>query len=101
MTKEQFIDIMNELLEIFKDEEELRTAFQKFDPDFNDISFSRYSNLLLKTLTIAMGDTSDWISYWLYELDWGKLYKKGCVKDKGKDIKLKTLGDLYNIIKVK
>ena len=44
-------------------------------------------------------DRNDWINYWLWELDMGKSYKKGGVILDGKDVPLKTIEDLYNIIK--
>ena len=41
-------------------------------------------------------DTEECISYWVYDLDWGKDYKPGCVRNAdGSDINLETMQDLY------
>lgn len=99
LNKNCFVKIIETLVEIKKDEDNLNKAFRKFEPDFNYICFGRYESLIVKTLETAMEDTSEWISYWLYELDCGMTWKKGCITDKeGKDIKLKTPEDLYDIL---
>jgi len=99
MKKEQFIEIMKELISIRKDEKNLNEAFKKFEPDFNYICFGRYETLLVKILQIAMKDKSDWIGYWLYECDCGENKLVNSVKDKdGKKIPIKKLSDLYNCI---
>ena len=44
-------------------------------------------------------DVDEWISYFCFELDFGKKYKEGCIKDEnGKDIPLATSDDLYTIL---
>ena len=44
-------------------------------------------------------DTEKWISYWVYDLDWGKDYKPGCVRNSdGSDIVLETTRDLYDFL---
>ena len=96
----EFIEIMNEFLSIKKHETQLNEAFKNFEPDFNYISFGRYENLVVKAIKIAMQDTSDWISYWIYDLNCGKDAKADSVKDKnGKSIPIKYLGELYAILK--
>src|SRR5574343_531315 len=101
ITKEKFKEIMTELLRIKKDEEKLNTAFRNFEPDFNYISFGRYETLVVKTLKEAMNDECDWIGYWLYELDSGKIATKNSVSIDGKNIPIKTLDDLYECITYK
>jgi len=98
MNKKDFIKIVKELVALKKIEYCLNEAFRKFDSNFNYICFGRYEELVVKMLELAMNDTSEWISYWLYECDCGK-YSKNKVKDKkGKNIPLKTISDLYNCI---
>ena len=96
----EFIEIMNEFISIKKHESQLNEAFKNFEPDLNYISFGRYESLVVKVIKIAMQDTSDRISYWIYELNFGKDAKLDSVKDKnGKSIPIKHLGDLYAILK--
>lgn len=98
MQKKEFTKIINELVSIKNDEENLNKAFKKFEPDFNYISFGRYETLIIRSLELAMNDTSKWISYWIYDCYRGK--KDMLVKDKnGKKVPLKTPNDLYECIK--
>ena len=99
MKYKEFKKVMDNLISIKKDEDNLNKAFRKFCPDFNFICFSRQEELIVDLIKMLMGDEDDWIGYWLYELDCGKEAKKNSVQDKdGKNIPIKTLRDLYNII---
>ena len=47
----------------------------------------------------AMRDKNDWIIYWMYELDFGKDYRPGCVTaEDGSDIPLQTFDDVYDVL---
>ena len=96
MTKKQFTKLMTELVSLKRDEDKLNEAFRKFEPDFNYICFGRYETLVVNALEIAMDDTSEWISYWLYECDCGRKPMK--VTEKGKKLPCKTISDVYNLI---
>lgn len=98
MTKKEFIKIMKEFIEISKTEDELNDVLKKFDPDFNFITFSRHATLFIDTLKIAINDSNGWIGYWLYELDFGKNAKKNTVTINKRNIPIKTLDNLYDII---
>lgn len=91
---------MKEFIGLRIDGHDLNKAFKKFEPDFNYISFGRYESLVINCIEKSVGDKYNWISYWVYDLEEGKKAKSGTVSDKnGKDIPIKTLSDLYNIIK--
>lgn len=49
-------------------------------------------------LEFAMDDQGDWISYWLWELEFGEKYKPGCVTDNGVDVDLSTAEKLYDFL---
>lgn len=54
---------------------------------------------VVELLEIAIGSNSDWISYWIWELDYGEKYKDGWITDEnGNNIKMKTVEDLYNFL---
>lgn len=58
-------------------------------------------DVLLNIIIEAMDDKeTDWINYYIYELDWGRENDKLKVyaEDKVTEIPLKTLDDLYNIL---
>lgn len=100
MTQNQFIEVMTELVSLKRNVEACRAAFKKLDPDFAFFSLGTFEMLVTKTIKIAVDDKDDLVSYWLYDLDCGAKWKKGTVTDKeGKDIPIKTLGQLYKCIK--
>lgn len=57
---------------------------------------------VIRFIEKAYNDKSEWISYWIYELDFGKKYKKGTVTiGEGKNrkfIPLKTIKDLHKVL---
>lgn len=97
-SKEQFIKTMEEIKTLFDDIDNVHSAFKKLDPDFGGFCISRVDNMMMAILKIAMNDESDWISYYVYELEWGSKWKKGMVKIGRKDVALKTFEDLYSIL---
>jgi hypothetical protein len=103
ITLEQFTKLMVEFKKLQDDEHAVHDAMQKLSPDFGGFYLSRYSELFTRMIKMLTGDgDADWIGYYIYELEWGKKYHKGCITDnKKKDIPLKTIKDLYNIIKNK
>ena len=99
ITKQEFTEVIKELVSIKKAEDNLNLAFKAFEPDFNYICFGRYETLVIKSMELAMNDQYNYISYWIYDLNCGKDSKKGKITDKdGKDIPMKTISHLYDII---
>lgn len=57
-------------------------------------------NAVISLLKENLGDTNDWIDYYIYELEFGKKFKKGMVKDKnGKNFLLSNPKQLYKNLK--
>ena len=46
----------------------------------------------------VMRDKNEWISYYLWELDFGAKWHEGVIIEKGKDVKLLTPEDLYDFL---
>ena len=64
------------------------------------ISMSDYLvDSLIDLLALRFDDTNEWINYWMWELDFGKKYRPGMVLVDGKEVHLKTINDLWNILK--
>jgi hypothetical protein len=101
MNYKKFHELITELVAIKKASDNLNDAFKKFEPDFSGICFGRYEDIVMACLKEATGDTADWISYWVYELECGTKAKKESVKYKGKSLPSKTIKDLWNLIKIK
>lgn len=51
-----------------------------------------------KYLKAQFNDEFDWISYWMWELNFGENWKPGTVTENGNDIPLKTIDDLWNLL---
>lgn len=107
LTKKQFKSYLEEFEKLNQEVEKIESIMfkSKIKDDFTGTLFGigYYQNLILKILEETMEDNTkeldSWIGYWIYDLEYGKRYKKGFVTDKnGKNIKLKTIDDLYNLL---
>ena len=99
---------------LFKETIEAIIAQQKHDDKCSDafqlilnedrVNFG-YDNSILITaifrlLKEVMQDEGEWIDYWVFDLECGKEYKKGCATEKdGKEIKIDTIENLYKYLK--
>ena len=100
MTLKEFTKLLKEYQKIEKIVDKVNNALKEFEPDFNYLCFSKYKELFLDTIRIAMDDKNDDIGYFLYEMDC-KFSKKsiGNFKD-GKKIYIRNYKDLYDLIKI-
>ena len=100
ITKKQFIQSIEAIKKQMDYDHECTKSFQKILK--NDYISGYDNNIiiehLIKLLAELTKDKSDWIGYYVYELDFGKEYKEGCVTQGGKNIPLKTPKDLWNLI---
>ena len=65
---------------------------------FYDITDPMF-DMIVDILEICFNDKQKWIEYWVMELDFGDKYRDGMIK-KGKTIiPLKTVKDLYDLLK--
>lgn len=107
ITKQEFIKIINSLKEVNDFVDETNSKAKKLNDaiisDFyNTMSLSiSHENTVVQLLENMFND-KDIISWWLYELDYGREFKKGYLKDeKGFDIDVSSAGKLYDyLIKV-
>ena len=90
---------MKELQELDEIEQEINEVAKKLDPDFNYLSFTKHTSLILRILRDIFQDNNDWIEYFIYERSFGKDCKLGDVTDKkGKPIPFQTAGDVYDML---
>ena len=104
LTKKEFVEIIEKLKEVndFVDEtnEKARKLHDAIISDFyNTMSLSiSHENIVVQLLEKIFND-KDILSWWLYELDYGRRYEKGCIKDRnGKDIDISTAEKLYDYL---
>jgi hypothetical protein len=104
LTKKEFTDAMNAIVAQIAEDKRISDAL-------NAVINMNYSGKcyfdtkhalpgLIKMLVSTMKDNFDWIEYWLYDLECGRKWYAKCVTDAdGKPIKLKTISDLYALLK--
>lgn len=103
ITKERFVEIINRLENYNKLQEKINGLFDEcIDNKEND--FCNASSICIGHESVVvellenMFDT-DMISYWIYELDYGREYKNGYVQDgEGNNIDISTLEKLYDYL---
>lgn len=100
MTKEQFIKIVNQIEELNREQEEFSYSLHKLDNEFGGcLIHNKTITILCDLLKELMNDTSDWISYYMWEINFGKGYYEGCITESnGTPITLRNADDLYNLI---
>lgn len=94
ITKELFIKTINELERLSKLEEQA----MELGICLIEITCA-YEEMMLAMLKEIFDDRSDWIGYFIYELEYGAKYHDGCIIDKEKGIiKLATPSDLFDLV---
>lgn len=101
-TKELFIETMNEIKKQHAHDLKCSDAFEVILPsDFVTVYDNHWiHNQLVKILKVAFRDDhkDSWIEYYMWELDFGKEWKKDSITVKGKSVKLKTAEDLWELL---
>lgn len=99
MNKEQFCEIINDL----KTNEDFISSFNNIFRDFNKeerIYSTGLEETVVKMLEIIFNDTeTKWISYWIWEKNFGDTYEDGDVTySDGTIISLKNAEELYEFL---
>ena len=103
ISKEKFKEIIEKLKKANDFVDEVNEKAKKLDDAiisdfFNASSLSISHENIVVELLENMFDT-DIISWWIYELDYGKKYKEGCIQDyNGENIDLSTVKKLYDYL---
>ena len=104
LTKQEFVDILNRLREatelVDKVEELFRDSRENLECDFCNGAGLQISHegIVVKLLEKLMQDSAGYISYFIYELDYGKEYREDCVSDKNGNIDISTPEKLYDYL---
>lgn len=105
ISKAKFFEILDYLQENNRFEDDLRQLLynSKRDTDFIDAAMFTDCYLIDYVIYLLQNAFNDnhtgWISYWIYELDFGRSWKPGLITDvNGKDIRLQTKEDLYRFL---
>ena len=104
LTRREFVDILNRLREatelVDKVEELFRDSRENLECDFCNGAGLQISHegIVVKLLEKLMHDTFGNISYFIYELDYGREYQEGCISDKNGNIDISTPEKLYDFL---
>ena len=103
LSKKNFNDVMSFIRERQKIEFEINKMFSEEFFDCNFFPYSKYETMMINLLSIIMEDESGWISYFVYELEFGEKYEDGDITATDKDgkeviIPMKTIEDLYQVL---
>lgn len=104
LTKREFIDILNRLREatelVDKVEKLFRDSRDNLECDFCNGAGLQVSHegIVVKLLEKLMQDSIGNISYFIYELDYGREYQEGCISDKSGNIDISTPEKLYDYL---
>lgn len=92
INKQLFVDIINDIVTLYKihdkvyDLAKIEIIFPKIDDFVSDV---------IKLLTVETHDTEDWINYWLWDGDFGKIAKVYINKN---EIDISTSDKLYDFL---
>jgi len=102
ITKELFIESIEQIQKQRIHDQKCNQAFQVILPnDFTSGYVNRWvQEQLIKVLKVATNDNykDSLIEYFIDELDFGSLYEDVRVKISGKDFKLQTASDLWDLL---
>ena len=103
VSKEKFISILKEMEELHTLENTINECSRKCSNDvvsnFGEFPYlTCQDNMIVDLLGLIFKD-EDTISWWIYELDFGKLYKEGCMTEvDGTPIDVSTADRLYDFL---
>ncbi|MCD7996390.1 MAG: hypothetical protein LUH21_04065 [Clostridiales bacterium] len=100
MNRELFIEIISDIQKTYDYQENLNSFLHEhgvegylFQPDCIP------STIKLLHVIFKVEDKDEWISYFCFELNFGRKWKSGMVKDEnGKDILMDSPGALYDFL---
>jgi len=100
MDRELFIDTMNKIEALAREQDEFDVLLRKIDPEFGGGYIHNKTIFLLEELLSKMvNDKYDNISYYMWEIDFGKEWEPGCITEEdGTPIPLSNAGELYDLI---
>lgn len=105
MTKKTFCRTMKKIEDIWHIERQIDGILGAYGKTYHeDITFGGVCTSLITDiidlLSEILHDKYEDINYFCWELDFGKKWKPGCIKDeKGNDINLSTAEKLYDYLK--
>jgi len=98
ITFEQFKSALSDIKRFQEAQDLINDGFKILGQD-SHIMITEPESVIVRLLEAIFNDKGEWISYFLYQLDWGEKYKDGCITDTdGSFIRLSTIDELYDFL---
>ena len=103
ISKQEFIEIVDKLRKVDDFVDETNEKARKLDDViisdfFNATSLSiSHENIVVRLLENMFND-KEILTWWLYELDYGRKYEEGCITEGDKPIDISDAGKLYDYL---
>ncbi len=96
ISKEKFIEYMNELQELNDTYDAINEVAKELEM-FSLYSIE-YEAIILDILKTVFKDKNDWIGYFIFELDFGRKYEDGMIEFDDIPIPMRNAGELYDVL---
>lgn len=97
----EFEKHINDVIKLIRLQDGINSLISNYSAtqkQYVEVSFPSLVDNVITLLVRLTNDESNWIPYWVFELDCGEKYKDGCVTYNNENIKLKTIKDLWNLL---
>ena len=105
MTQKLFIETIEALQNQYEHDKKCSEAFKILLPSDHVTYYDNHfiTNQLVKMIQIPMGDFHEHslVEYYIHDLQFGKKYIEGCLKDNGKNIDISDAGKLWDYLNSK
>lgn len=98
INKKEFIKYIDKLKELREVEDAINLAGGKLE-QFSLCFTGQYETIVIEILEdIFVDKENGWISYFVYELDFGVKWKENCITMNGKNVYMRNAEELYNVL---
>lgn len=100
ISKKTFVNTINKIIDYNNMSNEINDVFSKYrTEDCNSVFYGFYEDVVVNLLTEAMNDKDEWISWWLYECNYGQdTMKYATIGPDNVEIDLSTPEKLYDFL---
>lgn len=99
ISKENFIGVVDSIEKFATEEDRLYQETGKVLCLYENDALNDMVSSVICFLNSLFDDESDWIGYYIYELDFGKHWTEGCITEKdGEVVYLRDAGELYDFL---
>ena len=98
LSKEIFIETLQFIYDRQLGQEKMHSAMKDEFEDAIFWPYSKYESQLIKVLEDIFDDKNGWISWYIYEADFGQTFDCAYESDGSTEIPLKTPEDLYKFL---